>query len=642
MPIVIRPDVPLFAAPSEAAPVVLQAGSVIRAQVQQVLGDGMVRLAIGGQTIEAQSQIPLQAGQTLQLAVSQSADGTIELSLVTLPSGASAGQGAAPAAQAAATSDTITLAPLAAAAVAAQPAPAALSPTIQLTALETLALSAAAKSAATQQASLAQLFANLEVAAGLGGLPPQVQAAVAQVLALRTSLGPGLTGDAIDLAFQSSGLFLESSLASGSLASTSAAPDLKAALIILRQVLSTSLNPTPATQGEAVLSDAPLTSALPAVRAAPASPPEAPQAATSAAAPAPEQSAAAPAGAVPQPATATAPALLATIQAPPATPQAASPVVEILSPGAPTVAMDMAATLDSPSLAPLLASETEATVLLPGTLTGADNVPGLSLASPVILAQPSPADLAARAAAGFANLSLLQQAPPGGPLIATELMLENSQMLALLPAFAGARSQAVDDAEFAHSNVPPPPIGGALPAAQPVLPATLPSNASPSQVMHRLLTDTEGAIARQTLLQVASLPGPLDTPAARLDLAGPRWNFEIPFALPQGTAMAQFEISRDGTGHQDDPAKRVWRARFSLDVEPAGPVHALVSLSGDRTSVRLWAQRPATVAQLRAGAAQLSEALREAELTPGDIVIRDGAPPASVPARAGHFLDRAL
>ena len=29
-------------------------------------------------------------------------------------------------------------------------------------------------------------------------------------------------------------------------------------------------------------------------------------------------------------------------------------------------------------------------------------------------------------------------------------------------------------------------------------------------------------------------------------------------------------------------------------------------------------------------------------LTPGDIVIRDGTPPASAPAPAGHFLDRAL
>jgi hypothetical protein len=204
------------------------------------------------------------------------------------------------------------------------------------------------------------------------------------------------------------------------------------------------------------------------------------------------------------------------------------------------------------------------------------------------------------------------------------------------------RASAVDEAEFAHTNVPPPPIAGAVPTAQPVLPATLVANSPAEAAMHRLLADTDGAIARQTLLQVASLPDRVDTGPVRIEPAAARWNFEIPFVTPQGTAMAQFEISRDRNGNEVGAAKQVWRARFSLDVEPAGPVHALVSLSGDRTSVRMWAERPATAAQLRAGAGQLSQALTRAELLPGDIVIRDGAPPQPAPARAGHFLDRAL
>jgi hypothetical protein len=159
--------------------------------------------------------------------------------------------------------------------------------------------------------------------------------------------------------------------------------------------------------------------------------------------------------------------------------------------------------------------------------------------------------------------------------------------------------------------------------------------------LQHLLSDTDGAIARQTLLQIASLPGQADPSATRADASTPRWNFEIPFATAQGTAMAQFEISRDGGGRDADPAKQVWRARFSLDVEPAGPVHALVSLNGDRISVRMWAERPATAAQLRAGVAQLSQALSRAELTPGEIVVRDGVPSQGTRAVPGHFLDRA-
>jgi hypothetical protein len=198
-----------------------------------------------------------------------------------------------------------------------------------------------------------------------------------------------------------------------------------------------------------------------------------------------------------------------------------------------------------------------------------------------------------------------------------------------------------EDVTF-HTNVPPPPFRGAQPTAQPVALPSLPPDALLATTAHHLLGDTDAAIARQTLLQVASLPDRVDASPVRIDPAAPRWHFEIPFATPQGTALAQFEISRDGGGSEVEAARRVWRARFSLDVEPAGPVHALVSLVDDKTSVRMWAERPATAAQLRAGAAQLSQALSRAELVPGDIVIRDGTPPQSAPAPAGHFLDRAL
>ncbi|MGB3447042.1 MAG: flagellar hook-length control protein FliK, partial [Xanthobacteraceae bacterium] len=200
---------------------------------------------------------------------------------------------------------------------------------------------------------------------------------------------------------------------------------------------------------------------------------------------------------------------------------------------------------------------------------------------------------------------------------------------------------AADDAVLVRTNMPPPPVRGAAPAAQAIAVASLASGASASEIVHRLHDDTDAAIARTTLLQIASLPDRTDALSARGDATTPRWHFEIPFATPMGTAVAQFEIARDGGGNEMEAAKRVWRARFSLDVEPAGPVHAVVSLSGETTSVRMWAERPATAGQLRAGVTQLSQALSHAELKPGDIVIRDGAPPQVTAAQAGHFLDRA-
>jgi hypothetical protein len=617
MPIAINSNITLVAAQGVTADVVLQPGSVISARVLQVLGSDAVQIAIGGQSIDVLSQVPLQAGQTLQLAVSQISDGSIRLAVVDQQGGALASQGTANAAGATATPDSVTLAPDAIAAIAAQATPSIVAPKNQLTAVETLAVTVATQTAATQQTSLAPLFANLGVAAGLNGLPPQVQLAVGQLLAQRTSLDPGLTGNDIKQAFQNSGLFLEASLASGSLSPSVAPPDLKAALIVLRQVLATSLGGATATQS----------ASAPAVAVQPGGTP------TAAAV---QQGTAPQAAAGAQPATTPAAVVLGqgtqpTIQIAP------QPVTITAGPETPMTA--------SPALVPLLASEIAASEVHGIALPSPEGVLNFSAANQVIPPASMPPEAATRAAVSSAALNLLQEAVQASPLTAgnpSSLPFEDGLMLSLLPVVAGARPSKFDGAEFARTNLPPPPISGALPAAQPMLPASLASNSSSETAMHHLLADTDGAIARQTLLQVASLPGRVDAVGIRTDQAAPRWNFEIPFATPQGTAMAQFEISRDGGGGEAAAAKRVWRARFSLDIEPAGPVHALVSLSGERTSVRMWAERPVTAAQLRAGAPQLSQALSKAELQPADIVIRDGAPVQTASAPAGHFLDRAL
>jgi Flagellar hook-length control protein FliK len=639
MPIVINPSVSQVAAPAATvAPVVLQPGSVISAEVLQVLGNNTVQIAIGGQPIDVLSQVPLQAGQTLQLAVSQTSDGNIQLAVVDQQ-----------AAAAAATADTVTLAPDAAASLVPQTTSTAVAANIQLTPQEALAVSAAAQSAATQQTGLATLFANLGVAAGLGNLPPQVQQAVAQALAQQTNLDQNLTGADIKQAFQNSGLLLEAQLASGSVLSSGTLPDLKAALIVLRQVLTTSLNSATATPS-AVTPPGPT-----ATQGAAATP-------SSTAATVNVQPGATPAATAvqiaPQPTVAVAPGVVSAIVAqqvaalsvavaPVATPaaivigQGLQPIVQASSqPVTITLVPETAgAALPAPATLPASA------VAAPQVLLQDAAPQVFNAVSQIISPAATPPDAAARAAASSVALNLLQEALQAGPLAGvnpSRVMFDDGAMLSLLPAVAGARTARVNDADIARTNVPPPPIRGALPAAQPVMPATLVSNSPADTAMHHLLADTDGAIARQTLLQVASLPGQSAPTTARLDPTAPRWNFEIPFATAQGTAMAQFEISRDGGGHAVDAAKRVWRARFTLDIEPAGPVHALVSLIGDKTSVRMWAERPATAMQLRAGAAQLSQALSRAELQPGDIVIREGAPVQTASAPAGHFLDRAL
>jgi hypothetical protein len=514
MPIAVNPILPLLATQGAAAPeLVLQPGTVVDAKVLQLLADNLVRIAIANISIDVLSQVPLQAGQTLQLAVSQN-EGGIRLALVGQGAGAATGN----------LTDTVSLAPGALADTAA-PLQDALTP------LERLAVATAAQSAASQQGGQSQLFANLGVAATTG-LPQKLQQAVMQLLAQRTSLDQNLTGSDVRNAFQKSGLFLEASLASGSPAA--GVPDLKAALIVLRQTLLTSLGTAgPATQG----------------------------------------------------------------------------------PGPAATVTDAAAAAPlAPSLTPDIDTQ---------------KIPAPQLRLPVADALLGP-NGAPRAATAGAVLSMLQEVLQNG----------TTSLVTATPREAPRDLHGND--VILHTNTPPPPFRGAQPSAQPVALPSIAADAPLATSAHQLLGDTDAAIARQTLLQVASLPDRVDAAGVRIDSSTPRWNFEIPFVTPQGTAMAQFEISRDGGGEETEAVKRVWRARFSLDVEPAGPVHALVSLTGDKTSVRMWAERPATAAQLRAGAAQLSQALSRAELQPGDIVIRDGAPLQPSPAPAGHFLDRAL
>jgi Flagellar hook-length control protein FliK len=241
--------------------------------------------------------------------------------------------------------------------------------------------------------------------------------------------------------------------------------------------------------------------------------------------------------------------------------------------------------------------------------------------------------------AGF--VGVLKDAPTAA---ATLNLLQEAAPELAQPAAKAATAFRTVQGEEVHTNTPAPPFRGALPSAQPVASTSISPDTPLAPAAHHLLADTDAAIARHTLLQVASLPDRIDALPQPIqnDPTGPRWNFEIPFATPQGTAMAQFEISRDGGGSDTDAAKKVWRARFTLDVEPTGAVHALVALVGDKTSVRMWAERPATAEKLRAGSAELSRALARAELKPGDIVVRDGTPPQPQTASAGHFLDRAL
>src|SRR5580698_1197601 len=85
MVVSVNPTLPVVAAQSlggATSGLVLQPGTVVSAQVQAVLADDLVQIAIANLSFSVLSEVALTPGQNLQLAVSQTGDGVVRLQIV--------------------------------------------------------------------------------------------------------------------------------------------------------------------------------------------------------------------------------------------------------------------------------------------------------------------------------------------------------------------------------------------------------------------------------------------------------------------------------------------------------------------------------------------------------------------------------
>ena len=267
MSAVINPTsaVAQVAAASQATPqLVLQPGTVIDARVLAVR-ENLARILIAGLSLEVLTEVALQPGANLKLAVSQTAEG-VRLAVVPQDVAARAqGQVGAPPASGQTTPASATTASAGSVGATAQAQlPRVAAASLVPASPEAIAISQAVQTAAPRQAGLSPLFANLPVIVAANGVPQQVQNAASTLLASRPPLDTTLTAGDLRQAFQKSGLFLEATLARG--AAPQGSPDLKAALVVFKQVLTNWLGQAaPAAQPAAVAPP----SALPGSVAAP-------------------------------------------------------------------------------------------------------------------------------------------------------------------------------------------------------------------------------------------------------------------------------------------------------------------------------------------------------------------------------------
>ncbi len=229
--------------------------------------------------------------------------------------------------------------------------------------------------------------------------------------------------------------------------------------------------------------------------------------------------------------------------------------------------------------------------------------------------------------------------PPAGDLKAALLnLIDTLEAATDIDAPAGLASTG---------NGPAPPYAGAPLQGQPPAATLLPPDAALELVAALLSKEAKGALSRQMLMQAASLPKSGQTSSSQMSLdqgaaqrSSASWLFELLFAAPDGPAVAQFEIDRDGDPPREGGPDPIWRVKFSLNFAPIGPIHARISLSGGQAHVALWAENDATRSLLDAQHGDLAEALREDELT-AHVAVFQGQP-NSAPAPAGHFMNRAV
>jgi flagellar hook-length control protein FliK len=243
---------------------------------------------------------------------------------------------------------------------------------------------------------------------------------------------------------------------------------------------------------------------------------------------------------------------------------------------------------------------------------------------------------------------------PAGPLDARAVLLSLREALTNWENAERTPQQTMAAASSAAPASVMPPAAAANPsrASGPMLPypngptvpqaaadSSLPPNATPRELALHLLDKTDSAIAREMLLKIASLPDRADLNTKPAD-ATSRMTFDIPMATANGTAVAQIRIERDGAQRNGDTVQPVWRANFSVDIEPIGAVHVRISLIGGKAAVTLNAERSDSAESLSAGLPLLEAGLRNAELEPGILNCQVGQP-AAASADHGLYVDHA-
>lgn len=181
-------------------------------------------------------------------------------------------------------------------------------------------------------------------------------------------------------------------------------------------------------------------------------------------------------------------------------------------------------------------------------------------------------------------------------------------------------------AEMAESATPerralqPAPEGPAQkdaalrqPAAQPAA-AELPDETAGIRTLQQ---HTEGALARIVLDQLSSLPQGDGKPMV--------WQMEIPFTDDGRPDSAKFKIVREQS-HAAQPGQAFWSVILEVSPPGLGTIHSRITLCGERVDTYFWSDIDATSSLIEGNLDLLAARMQQAGLQVGELNSLPGAP----------------
>ena len=177
---------------------------------------------------------------------------------------------------------------------------------------------------------------------------------------------------------------------------------------------------------------------------------------------------------------------------------------------------------------------------------------------------------------------------------------------------------AVTALSAVNAQVPPPPQRSARSQPQAQANPTLVGITSVLNVLGEIGKQTEGALARLLLHQLASLP--------QQDQNTALWMFELPVQHQGKTDLFQFTIQEEER-EKDDQDQPRYSIFLSFDLAGLGPVHIKLSYARERIYATAWAEEQATASLLQQEMKELSHRFEKAGITVGHLRCQHGTPP---------------